>query len=465
MRIAFLLSSIIILTACNSAQSPSRKPYSQEDEKLIKQIFDEELTAGHAYENLRSLCKDVGHRLSGSENAELAVIWGEEKLKSYGLDSVWKQPCMVTHWERGEAEVCYMQSGDLVDTLAVLALGGSIASPEEGIMASVIEVHNFEQLDSLGEQAIRGKIVFFNRPMDQKMINTFKAYGGCVNQRSSGASEAAPYGALAVLVRSMSTELDDYPHTGVMSYREGVRKIPAVALSTLAATRLSNALKKDPSTQVYLKTSSKNFEDAPSHNVIAEIRGSEYPDEIILVGGHLDSWDVGEGAHDDGAGVVQSIEVLRLMKAVGYKPKRTIRAVLYMNEENGAKGAKHYADLAKQKGEKHIAALESDRGGFAPRGFNFQSDEKTLAQFKGFADLFQPYYADRFTIGYGGVDIGFLKDQGTLLIGYEPDSQRYFKHHHAATDVFESVDKRELQLGAASITALLYLIDKYGLDF
>ena len=470
MRYLSLLALVFSLLGCNQAgdsnKSSANLAFADEAyADMFQKIYKHSLSEGQAYENLRELCKDVGHRLSGSENAQKAVDWGFDKMTSYGLESVWKQPCMVTHWERGENESCFMLRNEEQTQLSVLALGGSIATPSEGIQAEVVEVKTFEELASLGKEKVEGKIVFFNRPMNEKLVNTFHAYGGCVDQRSSGAKEAAPLGALAVLVRSMNLRIDDYPHTGVMRYEDGITKIPAAALSTLAAENLSNALASDPNLEVSLKMNCQSFPDAPSFNVIGEIKGAEFPDEILLVGGHLDSWDVGEGAHDDGAGSVQSIEVLRIMKAIGYKPKRTIRAVLYMNEENGAKGAAAYADIALQNNEKHIAAVESDRGGFSPRGFNIQGNDKAVTHFKEYSKLFEPYYSDRLVAGYGGVDIGFLKDHGTLLIGFEPDPQRYFIHHHAATDVFENVDERELELGAAAITSMLYLIDQQGVNF
>ena len=455
-----LLLLIPIIYSCDSI--------AQDDEAQIRRIFDEELTNGKAYMNLRSLCKDVGHRLSGSKEAEEAVSWAKALLESMDLDSVYLQEVEVPHWVRGEKEQAEVHFSGFKKEIPVCALGGSVGTGKAGLTAEVIEVFGVEELEKLGREKIENKIVFFNRPMDPKKVLTFHAYGGCVDQRSKGASEASKYGAVGALVRSMNLRLDEFPHTGAQHYEEGVKPIPVAAVSTIGAELLSQALKEDKATKVQLKMNCQTLPDVTSHNVVAEIRGSKYPDEIILVGGHLDSWDVGEGAHDDGAGVVHSIEVLQLFKAMKIQPERTIRCVLFMNEENGLRGAKKYAALAKEKGENHIAAIESDAGGFTPRGFTVAGVEGVqqacLSKLLSWKPLFEPYLVHDFIPGYGGADINRLKDQGTALIGFMPDSQRYFDHHHAKPDVFEEVNKRELEMGASSITVLVYLLSKYGLS-
>ena len=327
----------------------------------------------------------------------------------------------------------------------------------------MIEVQNFEELDQLGESKIKGKIVFFNRPMEPKHVKTFNAYGGAVNQRGSGASKAAKYGALASVTRSMSLKNDEHPHTGAMRYEEGVNKIPAAAISTKDADLLSAAIKKG-NAKMFIQFNCETLPDVLSYNVIGEIKGTEFPDEIISVGGHLDSWDLGEGAHDDGAGCVQSIEVLRIFKNLNYKPKRTIRAVMFMNEENGLRGGLKYAEEAKRLNEKHLAAIETDAGGFTPRGFGFTASAEQLAKIQQWLPLLKPYGTDFLQAGGGGADIGPLnKTFGTPIAGLMPDSQRYFDIHHARSDVFENVNKRELNLGAVNMAALIYLVDKYGL--
>ncbi len=436
------------------------------DEITIKAIYDMALKNGQSYEMLEQLTKEVGARLSGSPGAAAAVEWSYHEMKKFEFDSVWVQPLMVPHWVRGTKEIGKIINSKKMGTLElnICALGGSVGTGPQGVIAKVIEVKSFEELAQLGIKNVQGKIVFFNRPMDPTKINTFAAYGGAVDQRGSGASEAAKYGAVASIVRSMGFNLEDYPHTGGMRYAANGVKIPAMAISTKHADLLSRLAKEDKDLQVYLETHSEILEDAPSFNVIGELRGSEFPDEIIVVGGHLDSWDLGEGAHDDGAGCVHSIEVLRIMKAMGYKPKRTIRAVMFMNEENGLRGGLKYAEVAAKNKEKHIAAIESDRGGFTPRGFTLSGDENIKSKIRNWKSLFEPYGLSDFGQEGGGADIGPLASQGVMLIGFLPDSQRYFDYHHTATDTFNKVSKRELELGSASMAALVYLVDKYGLS-
>lgn len=437
----------------------------QTDAQFVDKIYDYSLTEGRCYSWLEYLSLNVGHRLSGSPGAAKAVEWGKSMLDTLGLDSVWLQPCMVPHWVRGEKEqvkVIGSKKGRSFP-MAALALGGSIPGK---VQAEVVEIKSWDQLESLGAKGLKGKIVFFNRPMDPTKIRTFEAYGGCVDQRVGGASRAAKYGAVAVLVRSVTMRIDDHPHTGTMIYDSLYQKIPAAAISTLAAENLSKALKEDPELKVSMHLQCKTLPDAPSYNVIGEIRGSERPNDVILVGGHLDSWDVGHGAHDDGAGIVQCMDVLRVLKNLGYKPRHTIRCVMFMNEENGLRGGKAYAKEAERKGEYPLASIESDAGGFTPRGFSFEGDESVFGKFfdklMTFEPLFEPYGL-RFTKGGSGADISPLRGMKGLLSGYTPDSQRYFDYHHAETDTFDKVNKRELELGAASMAALVYLIDKYGL--
>jgi hypothetical protein len=301
--------------------------------------------------------------------------------------------------------------------------------------------------------------------MDSGLISTFEAYSGCVDQRYSGAAAAGKYGAVGVIVRSMNLRLDDYPHTGTMSYGDIPvdARIPAAAISTNGAELLSTTLKLQPDIKFYFKQNCKQLEDVQSYKVIGEIKGSTYPGEIIVVGGHLDSWDLGDGAHDDGAGCVQSMDVLRLLKISGYIPKRTIRVVLFMNEENGLRGGTEYANVAKAKRENHVFALESDAGGFTPRGFSFDCSDENFEKALAWKSLFEPYLIHSFTKGGSGADIGPLKNDDIVLAGLRPDSQRYFVHHHAENDTFEYVNRRELELGAATMASLVYLFDKYGI--
>ncbi len=436
-----------------------------DDVTQIKKFFDEALERGESYEMLRYLTKNIGGRLSGSPQAAAAVEWSRQQMISYGFDTVYLQPVMVPHWIRGKKETGRITNSKKFGSIEinVTALGNSVGTGPSGTLGQIIEVQDFQELAKLGRNAIAGKIVFFNRPMDPKLIDTFRAYSGASNQRGAGPSEAAKYGAIGVIVRSLSSFRDDIPHTGGTRYGLNIPKIPAVAISTNDADKLSKLLKDDPDLKFYFETHCQMLEDVLSYNVVGELKGSEMSDEIIVVGGHLDSWDLAEGAHDDGAGCVQSIEVLRLMKAIGYKPKRTIRAVMFMNEENGLRGGRKYAELAEKNGENHIAAMESDRGGFLPVGFGISGTKKQQDKLLSWKALFEPFGIYQFKRGGGGADISPLRTQDVPTIGFIPDSQRYFKYHHTGIDNFEAVNQRELELGAAAMAAVIYLIDRYGL--
>ncbi len=436
-----------------------------QDEKMLKKIYNSALTNSKCYSWLDDLSNDIGSRLSGSTGAAKAVIYTKAQLETLGLDRVYLQEVMVPHWVRGEKEVAYILINNKKITVPICALGGSIATPKKGVTAEVIEVHSLKEVAELGTEKIKGKIVFYNRPMDNAQIETMNAYGGAVDQRS-GAGAASKYGAVATIVRSMNLRLDDFPHTGAQRYGDIPKEqyIPTAAISTNAAELLSKMLKQNPNLKFYLKQSCQTLEDVLSYNVIGEIKGSETPEKIMVVGGHLDSWDLGDGSQDDGAGVVQSMEVLNIFKNLGYKPKNTIRVVLFMNEENGAKGGKKYEEISKQNNENHIFALESDAGGFTPRGFTFQSDEVNLAKVQSWKPLFEPYLIQSFTKGEAGTDISPLTSKNIVKADLFPDSQRYFDYHHAANDKFDAVNKRELELGAATMASLIYLFDQYGIE-
>ncbi len=439
---------------------------AQTDSAMIKKIYNEALSNGKSYSNLDYLTNKIGGRLSGSPQAQQAVEWAFKAMKEAGADTVYLQECMVPHWVRGEKEVGKIIStgGKGTKEVPICALGSSIGTPAEGITAQVIEANGIEDLQNLGKEKIKGKIVFFNQPMDPTFIETFNAYGKAVKQRWGGASEAVKFGAVAVIVRSCSLVQDDNPHTGVMGYKDSLNKIPACAISTNAANWLSNNLKTDKALTFYLKMSCKTLPDEKSYNVIGEIRGVEKADEIITVGGHLDSWDTGKGAHDDGAGIVQSIEILRIYKSLGIKPKRTIRAVAFMNEENGGRGGKKYAEMAKLKNEKHIAAIESDAGGFSPRGFSSDVTPAVKTKLKSWRPFFEPYGVYEFDRDGSGSDIQPLKELGVPCMELIPDSQRYFDFHHTQVDTFEAVNKRELELGGAAMAAMIWMISQYGLQ-
>lgn len=442
------------------------------DSLFIRKIADEILTNGKAYSNLYELTKKIGGRLTGSPQMYKAEAWGLATLKKSGADKAWLQECMVPHWVRGgkdKAEARYnaalpgarntqMQRKEL----DVLALGNSLGTGPRSVSAEVIRVNSFAELEAKKDE-VKGKVVFYNYKFNDTYINTFLSYGDAGTYRGQGASRAAKYGALAVIVRSMSHSADNNPHTGSLRYDSTYPMIPAVAIGLRDADWLSERLEQRK-VHVSIKTNGQFLPDTIGHNVIGELTGTKFPDEIITIGGHLDSWDPGEGAHDDGAGIVQTIEVLRVFKALGYQPKHTIRFVLFANEENGLRGGTKYAQEAKAKNEKHIFALESDAGGFTPRDIGFQVSDAQFEKISKWKELFVPYSVTGFTRGGGGADIGTLNTLlGTPLAGYLPDSQRYFDFHHTRNDVFEAVNKRELELGAINMAALIYLVDKYGL--
>ena len=456
------MTRILAVLVCFTIFSNSNP---QTDEAILNKIYTNSLTNGKSYDWLNHLSNQIGSRLSGSLGAERAVTYTKEELENLGLDKVWLQPVMVPRWVRGAKEYAYIETAPgKTNTVNICALGGSVATPSLGIKANIVEVKNFEELETLGKATVEGKIVFYNRPMQADLIQTFDAYVGCVNQRYEGAVQAEKYGAIAVIVRSMNLRLDHLPHTGSMTYNDLPieKRIPAAAISTNDAEILSTMLQLDKNIKLYFKQNCKQLSDIQSYNVIGEITGSQFPNEYMLVGGHLDSWDLGDGSHDDGAGVVQSMDVLRLLKESGIKPKRSIRVVLFMNEENGLRGAKKYAEESIQKGENHVFALESDAGGFTPRGFSFDCSEANYNQVLSWQNLFKPYLIHYFEKGSTGADVSPLKNKNNVIAGLRPDSQRYFDHHHASNDTFDAVNKRELELGAATMTALVYLFDKYG---
>ena len=458
----FALCIISCNTELEKKISEDLSSEQRKDSSAIKKIFNSVLKEGKSYEWLRDLTQNIGGRLSGSPEAAEAVVWGEKLMNQIGLDSVWLQPVMVPHWVRGEKESASYTSNGIQKKVPICALGFSIPTPEKGISASVIEVQTLEEAVALGNK-MTGKIVFFNRPFDDTLLNTFSAYGGCVDQRVRGAAICGKFGAKGVIVRSMTNSIDDFPHTGTMTYNDLPRAqyIPAAAISSKAANALSTDLKKNPNLKFFFKQSCQTLPDAPSYNVVGEITGTETPENIFVVGGHLDSWDLGEGAHDDGTGIVQSLEVAYLFKKNKIRPKNTIRIVFFMNEENGTRGAKKYAALAKTNNENHIGGIESDAGGHTPRGFSIQANTANTKLLQSWKKLLGPYGLHDLDAGGSGADIAPLQGENVTLVGYRPDSQRYFDYHHTSRDTFDKVNKRELALGSASIASLVYLMDKY----
>lgn len=446
--------------------------FAQDDSIMIKRISDEILTNGKAYDNLRQLTKTIGGRLAGSPQMVKAEQWGLQKMNESGADKAWMQECMVPHWIRGGKDEATMihpgENSVSKKKLDIIALGNSIGTGQKGVTGNVLLVNSFDDLEAKKDE-VKGKIVFYNYKFNDTYVNTFLAYRDANAYRGQGPSRAAKYGAKAVIVRSMSHAADNNPHTGATRYDSAYAKIPAVAIGLKDADELAGLIRSHQKAnwkpvQVFLKTNGQFLPDTIGHNIIGELKGSEIPDEVITIGGHLDSWDNCEGAHDDGAGCVQTMEILRAFKAIGYKPKRTIRFVLFANEENGLRGGTKYADEAVKEGKKHILALESDAGGFTPRAIGFSGSDEQYAKVLSWKVLIAPYGCNEINKGGGGADIGPLNRLlKTPTASLNPDTQRYFDIHHARSDVFEAVNKRELELGVVNMAAFIYLVDKYGL--
>ncbi len=448
--IVVLVSLMMVLPA--AAQDP--------DSLLIKKIFDDVLTHRDAYQNLEHLCTQTPGRLLGSEASLQALDYMKQYAGQLGVDRVYLQEFTTPAWTCNSASV-QMHAGGEAISLHCDALGPSAATPPEGITAEVVEVKSLDEVDRLGREGIEGKIVFYNRPWDQTKVMTFMGYGDNVDQRYHGPEHAVKYGAAAVLVRSATNAMDQHPHTGSTHFED--KKLPAVAISTMDADLLGKTLHAKPDTRVTIKVDARDLEEVTTYNLIAELRGHELPDEYIVVGGHIDAWHNTQGAHDDGAGCVQAMEVLRLFKALGIKNKRTIRAIMYMDEELYQSGGDAYAASVEKNHEKHLFALESDAGAFTPRRFTVNATPDVVARVKSFEHYLKPYGICSISAGWGGVDIDPLKVYNIPLAAYGTDSQRYFEMHHSPNDTFDKVNFRELQLGSGNMAALIYLVDKYGL--
>lgn len=441
--------------------SVSLMGYAQNaDAVLLKNVSDEIMLHGTCYENLRVLTKTIGHRLSGSPEADKAVEWGRKAMEAAGADRVWLQPVDVPVWKRGEESLRLQLNGNDFVPVSMLSLGNTDGTGGKVLEREIVCVPDMDAFAALPAATVKDKIIFFNYAFRQDIINTFEGYGDAVKYRWIAVNKASEKGAAGVIIRSVSTGADDVPHTGSCRYLDSNAHIPAVAIGNISAAKLAEACKKY-TVKAKLESNCGMYGTKRSYNVIGEITGSAQRNDIIVVGGHLDSWDVGEGAHDDGAGCVQSIEVLRTMKALGIKPKHTIRAVLFMNEENGVKGGNAYADSAAKANENTIFAMESDAGGFVPRGVGLEMPAPQKQKIENWQPLFKPYNVWDFSQEESGTDISPLKKSGTPLAGLLPDPQRYFDLHHSRNDVFEAVSHRELKLGAWTMTAMVLLVDKY----
>lgn len=431
---------------------------NKEDSIQFSKISTEILNNGKGYTELRDLSKNIGHRLSGSPAYEKAVKWAEQKLRDAGADKVWLQEVMVPVWTRGKESLQIKTADGKWKNLKMLSLGNSEGTGGKDITGEIIVVKSMDEYDKLTADQVKDKIVFFNYPFSQSFVETFKGYSDAAKYRVTAAVLTAKKGGKFAIIRSLSSAFDDVPHTGAMRYDDKIPKIPAVAIGSTTADELEALLKTQKIT-AKLNSNCGMKGEKLSHSVIGEITGKK-DQSVIVVGGHLDSWDVGEGAHDDGAGIVQSIEVLRTFKKLGIKNNHTIRVVCFANEENGVKGGIQYGKTAKEKNEKHLFAIESDAGGFAPRGIALEMDDEKRNQIKSWSGLFYPYGVYNFEGKYSGTDIYPLHDMGVPTAELVPDSQRYFDIHHTEEDTFEKVNRRELLLGAATMTQIIYMIDK-----
>jgi carboxypeptidase Q len=459
-----LASSLALVDSSAAVGRMSLRDREDSYQVTVDRLREAGLSGEKAYGLLKRITS-VGPRLTGSPQAAAAVELALNLMEELGFDRIRPEPVEVGRWVRGEAaEAAIVHSGARAAIpLSVCALGGSVGTPPRGITAPIVEVLSLDELPVLGK-ALAGKIVFFNRPMDRRLAEPFAAYGAASSQRVRGASAAARHGAAAVLVRSLTFREDRNPHTGMMQYDPGTRRIPAAAISTADADVLSALIKKEKDVSVSIRMDCRNMGRVLSANVVGEITGTEHPEEIVLIGGHLDSWDLGVGAHDDAAGCAAALEALRLVKELGLRPRRTIRAVLFMDEEFGGTGGRAYASAPQRKGERHILAAESDRGGFAPVGLAVGGrDRKVLERVSAHAGLFKPFGVSFIVPGGGGVDVAPLVERGAVPAAVILSSQAYFDVHHSALDVDASVHPRELELQAIILAALAYILAQEGI--
>ena len=412
-------------------------------------IIGAALTSDRAYSRLAHLTDHIGHRLSGSKGLERAIEWALAEMKRDGLDNVRAEKVMVPHWVRGEESLEMITPTP--QKLSVLGLGNSIGTPAAGISAEAVVVRNFAELDRLGEQ-VRGKIVVYNVP--------FTNYGATVAYRLQGASRAARYGAVAALVRSVTPVSLQTPHTGAMNYDPNQPKIPVAAITIEAAEFLQRMNDRGDRPTLRLKMEAKFLPDAESANVIAELKGSERPDEVILISGHYDSWDVGQGAHDDGGGCIVAWEAARLLKELGLRPRRTIRVVLYTNEENGLRGGNAYRDAHRADLAKHILAIESDSGIYRPEGFGLSATApaQARANMLEIAKLLSGIGSDGIAPNGGGADIGPIMREGVIGASLDVDGTHYFDIHHTPADTLDKINPRDLALCVATMAIMAYTV-------
>jgi carboxypeptidase Q len=440
-----------------AATPPAATPIADRYREPVGKIVAAAHADREAYRKLAELTDKIGHRLSGSPELDRAIAWAAQTMKADGHD-VRTEKVMVPHWVRG------LEAAELIAPVArplhVLGLGGTVATPKGGVTARVVVVHDWAELEAKHE-AVKGAIVLYDVAMPKWTEDNGSGYGETVEYRGKGASRAAKHGAVAVLMRSVTAHSLNTLHTGAMTYEDGVAKVPALAITVEDSTLVARLAAQGPVT-VHLRADDQLLPDVASANVIGELRGREHPEELVVIGGHIDSWDVGQGAHDDGAGAVTMMQALTTLRGLGLVPRRTIRVVLFTNEENGLRGGRAYAKDHAAELPSTVLAVESDSGGFAPRGFSVQTkpevQDRVKARIAEIASLLGTIDATRVTIGHGGADIGPMVPSGVPTLGLTTDGRTYFDIHHTDADTLDKVDPAALADDVAAVAALAYVV-------
>ena len=439
-RFSFLLVPIALLAAA--------PPLSESYKEVSARIIAAALADQDGYAKLSYLCDRIGNRISGSDSLNAAIAWAAAQMKRDGLENVATPAVKVPHWVRGNEDAEMVKP--VRHTLSMLGLGGSVATPPDGITAEVVPVSSFEALNALGREKVAGKMVLFNVP--------YEGYGKTVAYRGDGPSRAAKLGAVAMLLRSVGSLSMQTPHTGALNYTESDPKIPAAAITLEDATLIQRLTDAGDTVSVHLYMEAHTLPDADSANVMGEITGREKPEEIVVMGGHIDSWDVGAGAEDDGTGIMASLEAVTIVKKLGLHPRRTLRVVFWTNEENGGAGGRAYRDMVGGKIHNYVAAIEMDGGAEKPVGFGVSPGGAALARAKEIGRLLEPIGADTIQEGGGGSDIGPLMHDGVPGLGLFTVGQHYFDWHHSRTDTVDKIDPREFRQCVAAMAVMGYVL-------
>ncbi len=439
-----------------AAQTPIADRYRQAAERIINAA----LAGNEAYLKMQELCDGIGHRLSGSPQLEKAVRWAAGAMKKDGQENVRLEPVTVPHWVRGQESLTMIAPRR--QPIPMLGLGGSVGTGPEGITAEVVVVADEEELDAVAND-VRGRIVLYNNPMPEYHPERGSGYGTAVRFRSKGARLASEKGALACLVRSVTATSLRSPHTGAMRYGDAKVRIPAAAVATEDAEMLARLQARGITPRVTLKMQAQMLPDTESANVIGELRGSSKPQEVVVIGGHIDSWDVGQGAHDDAGGCVMAMEAINVLRKLNMRPQRTIRVVLWTNEENGLRGGKNYAEVHADELANHVAAIESDGGSFRPIGYSLQCDDEqkreiAAEQMRDILSLLSSLGATRLSLGHSGADVGPMRKAGVVLMGHDVEMSKYFDYHHSPADTLDKIDPQELSQNVAVLATVAYVL-------